>query len=187
MVSSLPVVIIGDSGNAGCYLLLIQLKRDQEVRFGRFSGGRAVHLTKGFYLYIGSAKGKQGASSLGYRLMRHATRSGKKLPHRIRKQLHVLLQNAEVVVKVPSGKRLHWHIDHLLDMPDAEIQGVVAVRDPAIDEKLLAEKLIEFPETSIPAKGLGAGDHPRGTHLLQVENAVSVWLLLPDWISRRSS
>ncbi len=186
MVIPFSIQLVGRTGNTGCYLLLIRLRRNQEIRFGRFNNGRMVNLPKGFYLYIGSARGQRGASSLGYRLLRHTTRSGAKPPHATQKLLHVSLQDAGIPSKVPAEKRIHWHIDHLIDLMDAEIEGVLVIRGTDVDEKQLAERLTALPETSIPARGLGAGDHPGGTHLLSIDNAEEFWRMLPNWINSQS-
>lgn len=187
MVIRFPIQLLGSAGNAGCYLLLIRLKHDQEIQFGRFKRGRAFFLPNGFYLYIGSARGTKVASSLGYRLIRHTIRTGGKSPHLIRNKLHVLLQDAGIPYKVPTKKHLHWHIDHMLDLDEAEIQAVIAIRSYTPDEKTIAEKLSAMPGISIPVRGLGAGDNPGGTHLLKVANPDIIWRQLSVWITKQTN
>ncbi len=71
--------------------------------------------------------------------------------------------------KVPANKRCHWHIDYLLELPEAEISGVIAIRTRDDLETQLAEDWPALPETTIPARGLGASDHPGSTHLFQLQ------------------
>ena len=174
------IQILGSGTNGGCYLLAIRLNGDQNLRFGMFNHGQEICLNAGEYLYIGSARGEQGASSLGYRLLRHATRSGDARPHAIRNRLLHAIKDAGLPAKVPAQKTCRWHIDYLLDLSQAEITGVTAARSRQADEKRLAELLAAMPETGIPAPGLGASDHPGGTHLLSVKAASKWWLNLPQ-------
>jgi Uri superfamily endonuclease len=175
MAISSDIQIQGSNTNGGCYLLSIRLEKTQKLRFGMFNHGQEVCLPQGDFLYIGSARGEQGTSSLGYRLLRHATRSAGAPPQVIRERLHHALIDAGLPGKVPVSKTLHWHIDYLLDQPQAELRAVIAYRSQKADEKRIAAYLARLPETSAPAKGLGASDHAGGTHLLGV-NAGSQWL-----------
>jgi len=78
------VVILGDEGQAGTYVLRMRVHRDIHISFGRFKKGKLVFVAAGHYFYVGSALGTSGGGSLGPRPMRHATRTGGRLPHRIR-------------------------------------------------------------------------------------------------------
>lgn len=162
------ITLLGERIPAGCYLLIIHLAEDQQVRFGCLNKGDAVFLPKGDYLYIGSARGPSGSSSLGARLIRHASRCDPSAPHSIRQKLLARLLDAGIPAKVPDGKKSRWHIDYLLEIPQAEITGVVALRTRDDLEAQLAEELAALPETSIPARGLGASDHPGSSHLLRL-------------------
>ena len=179
MVFDPDIQILGEGTNGGVYLLAIRLNGGQNLRFGMFNQGQEICLNAGEYLYIGSALSEQGASSLGYRLLRHATRSGDARPHAIRNRLLHAIKDAGLPVKVPAQKTCRWHIDYLLDLSQAEISGVIAVRSRQADEKRLAELLAAMPETDIPARGLGASDHPGGTHLLCVQATEGWWENLP--------
>lgn len=177
------IQILGGGSNGGCYLLAIRLNGGQNLRFGMFNQGQEMCLNAGNYLYVGSARAGQGASSLGYRLLRHATRSADAPPHAIRERLHHAIKDAGLPGKVPAKKTCRWHIDYLLDLPHAEIAGVIAARSVSADEKRLAGLLAALPETVIPARGLGASDHPGGTHLLLVRAGKEWWANLPKLLS----
>ena len=113
---SSPVSLYGSGHQSGVYLLHIQLSRPAAVSFGRHNAGQAVALPEGGYLYIGSAHGQKGASALGYRLLRHTARSGKKPAHPIQADLAAALAAQGMTGKPPQRKTLRWHIDYLLDL-----------------------------------------------------------------------
>jgi Uri superfamily endonuclease len=181
-VSKRRISLLGEEFDSGCYLLIIHLAEDRHLKFGCFNKGGAVFLPKGKYLYIGSAQGKKGASSLSARLMRHLTRCQGKHPHALRKLLLTEIINVGIPAKVPTGKQCRWHIDYLLELPQAEVTGVIAIRSNAHLEQQIADKLAALPETHIPARGLGASDHPGGTHLFHVQADASWWNNLNDLI-----
>jgi len=177
------VVLMGGCTGGGAYLLRIRVERTVEVAFGRFKGGKRIRVPAGLYVYVGSARAEKGPASLPLRLIRHATRSLGKPHHRIRDRLvKVVICHA----MVPSGltppvtKRLHWHVDHLLDRTEAEITGVIAVRTRRDLEPVFAELLERDPCARALERGLGASDWPGATHLYRVEAQRTWWDRLPD-------
>lgn len=162
------VTLLGPELPCGAYALWIDVRALIAVRFGRFAGGRPVELACGPYLYVGSAMGMQGASTLARRLLRHATRSDG-TAHPVQPALRAALGLAP-----PATKRLRWHIDYLLDCPAAALAGVVAVRAAAPQEAALAAALLRQAWTMPVAPGLGASDHPGASHLLRVTGSLDV-------------
>ena len=69
------IYLWGDHGVQGVYLLEIALSQPLTLAFGRFQQGRRFTLPAGTYLYVGSALGQRGATTLAGRLLRHATRT----------------------------------------------------------------------------------------------------------------
>lgn len=181
-MSKKHITLLGEDFGSGSYLLIIHLAENQHLKFGRFNKGGAVFLPKGNYVYIGSARGQKGTSSLSARLMRHLTRCQGKYPQALRELLLAEFKNAGIPAKVPVRKQCRWHIDYLLEIPQAEVTGVITLRSRADLEHQIAEKLATLPETHIPARGLGASDHPGGTHLLHVQADTNWWNNLPDLI-----
>jgi Uri superfamily endonuclease len=182
------ITIGGDpSCFGGVYVLHVRLAAPRAVVFGRFRGGQPVALPAGDCLYVGSALG-----GLAARLLRHATRSGVRSPalqraldwqeerakalyyepdalhHNIRDELAARLAAAGLPARPPAAKRLRWHIDYLLDEPDAALIGVWAWRTADALEGALAGWLVAQPGVTPVAAGLGASDDRGRTHLLRV-------------------
>ena len=180
------IAITGDESHAGTYILRIRLKKGTALRFGRFKKGKLISLPAGEYAYIGSALSEKGATTLARRLVRHATRSGDQHPHRIRETM--LRQFAECGLGdgnlLPRrGKTLHWNVDFLLNLPSAELVGVVAIRSRKRLEDRLAKQLEEDSHTEVIERGLGANDVPGNTHLLHVSATETWWASLPDLLA----
>lgn len=176
---------MGEPYPCGVYLLAIQLDEGQELTFGEFQHGKAVTLPEGTYLYVGSAYGQHRSASLGYRLLRHASRSGSIGPHLIQPALEQSLDAAGLLGSIPKKKTLHWHIDYLLDLPTAEIRGIVVLRTMRQIEAELADRVNQQFETMILAPGLGASDYPGKTHLFYVDGDAKWWSKLPELIKGR--
>ncbi len=167
------VTIIGEGGRAGAYVLRIALRRPTRLAFGRYAGGMEFELSAGDYLYVGSARGTRGASSLPHRLLRHATRAAGPA-HPLRERLTSELVDAGMGARPPERKRLRWHVDYLLERPATEMSAVFVVRTEREMERELVERIRELPGVTVPVRGLGASDHPGSTHLLRAETGV--WL-----------
>ena len=184
------IAITGDESHAGTYILRIHLQKGAALRFGRFKKGKLISLPAGEYAYVGSALAEKGATTLARRLVRHATRSGDQRPHHIRETM--LRRFAECGLGdenlLPQwGKTLHWNVDFLLNLPSAELVGVVAIRSRKRLEDRLAKQLEEDPHTEVIERGLGANDVPGNTHLLRVSATEAWWVSLPNlltWIHR---
>lgn len=183
MCNRSELTFIGEKYIQGIYLLHIHVTASIVVTFGRFQGGRPIAIQPGDYLYIGSALGQRGATSLAGRLLRHATRSDSRPPHAIRIPLTIQLQEAGLIahnkIVTPPSKRCFWHIDYLVDQLAAEITQIIALRTPQRLEAQLARRLAHDPVVSPLVPGLGASDDPRATHLLRVDAAPSWWQHLP--------
>ena len=177
------IVIIGNDSQAGTYLLRIHLKENITLKFGRFKKGKLISLPTGDYVYIGSALSEKGATSLARRLIRHATRTGDKLPHPIREKMinrfiECGLGPRDLLPK--HGKTLHWNIDFLLDLQSAELVNIFAIRSAERLENRLAKRLERDPHTEIIERGLGANDAPGATHLLRIREDRMWWASLTD-------
>ncbi len=166
-----PILIFGNDAQSGSYILRLKVHNPLEMAFGRFKRGKRIAVLAGRYVYVGSAMGEKGSASLGRRLLRHATRSGDKAPHAIRA---VMLSRFKAIglgsgdLRPPTGKKLHWNVDYLLDHPAVELSGALIFRSETRLEATLAKLLADDPATFALEKGLGANDAPGQTHLLGV-------------------
>ncbi|MBN2497350.1 MAG: GIY-YIG nuclease family protein [Deltaproteobacteria bacterium] len=123
-------------GRQGTYALLLRIPKACRLRVGSLG---LLRFASGLWVYVGSALGR-GSTSLGHRLCRHFSRSG----------------------------RRHWHIDYLLASAALPINAVW-LESPARLECALAEALRERPDFQPGPAGFGATDC-RGhcqTHLLR--------------------
>ncbi|MCG8343613.1 MAG: DUF123 domain-containing protein [Chlorobiales bacterium] len=164
----------GNDSRQGTYALFIFLSNKLNLRFGNFLRGRHFSLDPGYYVYIGSALGaKSSAMPVARRLLRHASRSNGKPPHEVRgHMIRYFKENklAAADLRPPTGKKLHWHIDYLLDNLDTRIIKACIVRSPARLENALSDLALSLDETFVIAPKLGAGDTKNSSHLLGIKN-----------------
>lgn len=164
------IIIEGDHGQSGAYLLWMQARQETSVSFGRFQGGRPIVISAGWYAYVGSAMGQRGASALAGRLLRHVTRTGGRPPHAIRDALAAECARVGLGapdLRPPAAKRQRWHIDYLLDEIEVEIVRIMVIRTTARLESALARQLSALPRVVPLAPGLGASDARGESHLLR--------------------
>lgn len=176
--SQLTITALGEPDPRGSYILHIAVAVDLVVVFGRFRKGKPIHVPSGEYVYVGSALGSQGSTSLPRRLIRHATRSNGQPPHQIREPLMQHLVRRQILPRNPipqRGKKLYWNVDYLLDASDVSVSGIIMICSQLCLEGKLARWLTESPVTSILEKGLGANDDPGATHLLRVDAPPEWW------------
>jgi Uri superfamily endonuclease len=155
--------MLGEDSPTGVYLLRLHVTRPLRVSLGRLRGGRRFAFHRGPYLYVGSALGLRGASCLARRLLRHATRRAgppQPLQHHLRHAFPAFLP--------PRAKRLHWHVDYLLDEPAVFLTGALVLRTSCPLESSLAAWLGAKPTTSVPVPGAGASDASGPAHLFGV-------------------
>ena len=172
-----PIIVLGDDSPGGAYVLRIGVQGDLWVRFGRFQGGRSIFVPAGEYLYVGSAM-----RGLASRLVRHARRTGGRSSQPIRGQMVRLFQAMGLVGvgwQPSQTKKLHWHVDYLLDETAVDLTQVFLIRSSGRLESELARRLAAEAETAVLALGLGASDVLGGTHLLRVNASDDWWRNLP--------
>ena len=172
------IIIWGEEVASGAYVLRIGVERPLRIRFGRYRQGQAVAVPAGRYVYVGSAMGRTGSTTLARRLLRHATRSGERPPHPIRDVLLNRLREvglAAASVRPPATKRLYWHVDYLLDETVATLEAILVIRSTRREEGPLAKRLACSSRTAMLAPGLGAADAPGSAHLLRLEGGGGAW------------
>jgi len=178
-----PLAVFGDQGHGGTYVLRVRADTRLRLAFGRFKGGKIITVEPGDYIYVGSALAERGPACLARRLVRHATRTGKRPPHAVR---HAMMDEfarlglGDADLRPANGKNLRWNVDHLLDQSSASLVAVYAIRSPLRLEADLG-KLVEMDQdTVVFEKGLGANDIPGNTHLLRVDGGESWWQSLSE-------
>ncbi len=172
------ITVLGRGYKGGAYLLRIHVAEPLNLSFGRFRGGTPIAVPAGEYAYIGSALAERGSVSLARRLLRHATRSGHQPPHPLQARMLERFRAMRLGpgdLQPPPQKKLHWNIDHLLDQPAATLTPVLLIRTKRPLERPIAQRLAADPHTHPLTPGLGANDHPGGTHLLRVEAEEGWW------------
>src|SRR4051812_47743367 len=100
-----PVALIGDKWQGGTYVLRILVRRSVLMAFGRFDGGKQIEVSAGEHVYVGSALGLKGPSSLARRLVRHASLTGRRHPHWIRS----LMQDRFAAIGLGNGDLAEYH------------------------------------------------------------------------------
>ncbi|MCA9934113.1 MAG: GIY-YIG nuclease family protein [Ardenticatenaceae bacterium] len=166
------VVVVGDTAvSTGSYLLRIQVMADLQVRFGRFAGGAALFVPRGEYVYVGSAM-----RGLAARLLRHASRS-----QGAHHAIFVEMQRQFVALGLLRAnwrlapKRLHWHVDYLLEETAVTLTHVLLIRSRDRLESHLARRLMADAATHALIPSLGASDASGETHLLRVAADEAWW------------
>lgn len=183
----MPFTIFGAPDRQGSYILSIKLDKPVSIAFGKFRNGQPIDLPAGRYLYVGSALGgRKGGFPLASRLLRHASRSGGRDAHAIRTKLSKLFVSWGYRPPArQSVKKLHWHIDYLLDWAEAELDHAFIFPSPLRLEPQLAELLDSMPETSVVADRLGAQDATSGTHLFRIDDAATLLKRLEKAMAER--
>lgn len=174
------VTIFGDDSLGGTYVLRMRVDEAVAVRFGRFQDGELVLIPPGEMLYLGSAM-----KGLASRVLRHALRSGDKPAHGLYEPLLAKMRKVGLAgdrFRPPTQKKLHWHIDYLLDETAVTLTHIILIRSQERLEDELGGWLLAQPETSVLVPGLGASDVKGHTHLLTVQADETWWEGIPDQI-----
>ncbi|UCC20614.1 MAG: GIY-YIG nuclease family protein [Promethearchaeota archaeon] len=123
----------------GFYLLVIFLEREIKLIIGALG---KITFNRGFYVYIGSAMGSYGSSTLLNRVKRH------------------LLDKNE--------KNFHWHIDYLLANKRSNVIKIYLIPSIFPLECLIALELSKICDKFI--KDFGSSDCQCNSHLFYFKN-----------------
>lgn len=123
----------------GSYLLIIFLEKERVIKIGSLG---AILFSKGFYLYVGSAMGEKGSSTLLNRVKRHLSNS--------------------------NSKRVHWHIDYLLTDIFTKVTKLYFIPSITALECIIARDLLANSEGYI--KDFGSSDCNCVSHLFWFKN-----------------
>ena len=183
-MSGSQFTIFGSKYTMGSYILFIRISSSFQLAFGRFQKSRLFSIPEGNYLYIGSALGRTG-DPLAMRLIRHASRTSGGQPHNIQSAIIKLFSNNDAARNCAfsaTKKKLHWHIDYLLEHREAEITHIVILRHPEKMEHHLSAFLESLLETSLVAPRLGAQDTRNSSHILRITDQQKILEQLGQYI-----
>ncbi|MFX0001014.1 MAG: DUF123 domain-containing protein [Candidatus Hodarchaeota archaeon] len=118
----------------GSYILVVFVQRNIKPIIGALG---KVEFKKGFYLYIGSAMGNSGSITLINRVRRH--------------------------ISPPVSKKVHWHIDYLLNSNFTSIHSIYLIPTLQNLECLIANELLNISDGYIMK--FGSSDCHCNSHL----------------------
>ena len=119
----------------GSYILVVFIDRDIKLIIGALG---KIKFQKGFYLYTGSAMGNSGSVTLIARIRRH--------------------------VSPPESKKVHWHIDYLLNNKYSYVYCLYMIPSLQNIECLIANELLNVSDGHI--NKFGSSDCLCKSHLL---------------------
>ena len=126
----------------GTYALLLKLDKQERITVGKLG---TFDFPVGYYLYVGSALGPGG---LRARLARHRRDS----------------QSSSQSSSRQAGKKLHWHVDYLLQR--AQLIEVWSVTSEERLECKWAEVDRGLSGAQVPVSGFGSSDCHCPAHLI---------------------
>lgn len=128
---------------AGSYILVIRLQEESKLQIGAL--GSKI-FKKGYYLYVGSAMGKKGSTTLINRVKRH--------------------------LSPPCEKSKHWHIDYLLENEYANIIQILLI--PSINkiECIISSEIKKRSDGLI--ENFGSSDCTCSSHLYYFSNYYNI-------------
>ena len=123
----------------GSYILVVFVRKNIEINIGALG---IVKFEKGCYLYIGSAMGNTGSTTLINRVKRHLSPS--------------------------ELKKKHWHIDYLLNNKYTSIFYIYLIPSLQNLECLIANEFLNVADSHI--RKFGSSDCHCESHLLYFED-----------------
>ena len=118
----------------GSYILVVYVSKDIYIKIGVLGN---ILFSEGYYLYTGSALGNSGSSTLSNRVTRHLS-----------------------LMK----KKLHWHIDYLLNNPFSILYCLYLIPTNQNYECIIANELLDISEGYI--QKFGSSDCKCKSHLV---------------------
>jgi Uri superfamily endonuclease len=119
----------------GTYIIVLYLSKDLIIKVGALG---KILFAKGYYLYVGSAMGNINSSSLLNRVNRHLSNS--------------------------KDKKIHWHIDYLMNNKYIFINTIYLIPSSLRLECILAREINSISDGNI--QDFGSSDCKCKSHLL---------------------
>lgn len=118
----------------GTYIIVIHLLENSKIKIGSLG---EIDFVKGYYLYIGSAKGNRGSTTLINRVKRHVSK--------------------------PKNKKIFWHIENLITNKKSVITHIYLIPSLKWLECIIAKEMSEISDNFI--KDFGSTDCECPSHL----------------------
>ena len=122
----------------GTYIIVIYLLENSKIKIGSLG---EIDFTKGYYLYIGSAMGNIGSTTLENRVKRHISKS--------------------------KNKKIFWHIDYLLTNKKCVITRIYLIPSLNRLECIIAKEIAEISDNLV--RDFGSSDCECSSHLYYFE------------------
>ena len=123
----------------GTYIIAIYVLENSVIKIGALG---EIEFLKGYYLYIGSAMGNKGSTTLESRVKRH--------------------------VSDPKDKKIFWHIDYLLTNNNCIITRLYLIPSLKRLECIIANEVSQISDQFI--KNFGSSDCDCLSHLYYFQN-----------------
>ena len=123
----------------GTYILVIYFQEDIKISVGSLG---KIPFIKGFYFYVGSAMGSSGSTTLINRVKRHL------LP--------------------PEKKKVHWHIDYLLQDINSLLIRIILIPSSQNLECVISKELLSVSDNYI--ENFGSSDCNCISHFFYFKN-----------------
>jgi len=123
----------------GTYILIIFIPEDIKISVGSLG---TIPFKEGYYFYVGSAMGVSGSVTLINRVKRHV------LP--------------------PEKKKVHWHIDYLLQNESSLITKIILIPNSQKMECIIAQELRSISDDNV--EDFGSSDCKCISHLIYFKN-----------------
>ena len=123
--------------------MCILIQEDVQIEIGAL--GKLLFL-KGYYFYIGSAMGRSGSTTLLNRVKRH--------------------------VSLSPRKKVHWHIDYLLESKITKIVRLCLIPSKQKLECVIAKELLDVSDGYI--KNFGCSDCKCQSHLIYLKKIYNI-------------
>ncbi|MFX1388195.1 MAG: DUF123 domain-containing protein [Promethearchaeota archaeon] len=127
----------------GSYILVVFIQKNFDLIIGALG---KIEFKKGYYIYIGSAMGNSGSTTLINRVRRHISPS--------------------------ESKKVHWHIDYLLNNKYTSIWCLYLIPSIQDLECLIANELLNLSDGHIDK--FGSSDCLCKSHLLYFKDFKSI-------------
>ncbi|MBY9012063.1 MAG: GIY-YIG nuclease family protein [Candidatus Lokiarchaeota archaeon] len=118
----------------GTYIIVIHLLENSKIKIGSLG---ILDFIKGYYLYIGSAMGNKGSTTLENRIKRH--------------------------LSVSNNKNLFWHVDYLLASKFCLITEIYLISTIIRLECIISKEVYKASDNYI--KNFGSSDCQCTSHL----------------------